>query len=281
MSKLLDYACIWRTDCKSALAGVLKLISILIYLSFYSCTQDNIVVLKKNDDVLYKYHCKEGKDTLNSTVYKYYFSKIYSKSQLVNGQLNGLAYDYHQNGAVRIITHFQKGDAHGLNKVFAKNGTLLRQSIYIHNKQVLFESFMIDTIDNFRRRKITSISGKKEAFGGELISDSNGKILQGVYARINIPDTLTLEKSYNLDIDFTVGSSVKECKIVIGEFDRTLNCIDTSLYVQLKNLDKKHVYKYRPLNKGYNFIIGYILIPGYSLRIFFYDDFYVVENRSK
>lgn len=250
----------------------------LLFLGFivYSCEDSNILRIKKSNEVEYVYYCQDGQDTLYSDVNVFYMSRLYSKYRLINGRINGVVYDYHKNGLINIKTHFIDGKAHGLNKVYNNKGTLLRKSVYIENKQVLFESFMIDTVFNLKRKLITSIVGEKYFFGGELITNSNDSIIRGVYASLIIPDTISLKDENIFNIKLNFPKVYENTAIVVGEFDKDLNCIDTVAYKQKNELKDEFNFKFTPDKKGYDFLIGYVEVPNRE-RIFFYNDFFVED----
>jgi hypothetical protein len=234
--------------------------------------------VQKNKDTLVIYDCIDGTDTLNSTVKVYYKSKLYSVYNLINGKIHGISHDYHENGKIHIQTHFKNGYAHGMNMVYNRNGILLRESLYIENKLVLFRSYMIDTVYNLHRERLTSFVGEEPFFAGEIIKNSEDSIITGVYSNLTIPDTLLLHVKEKLNVQLYLPkvNSNNIMEVLIGKFDSNLNCKDTIYYISEKKTQAELNFEFLPQKIGYDFLLGYVQIPNKE-KIYFFDDFYTTE----
>ncbi len=263
--------------------------SLIIILS--SCENRFDVKIKHSDGTICKFICKNDKDTLNSTRYCYYNSLLTSKTTFVNGKREGSVIDYYPNGNIHIITNYRNNRAQGVNKVFNEQGELIRRSFYINNKQVLFESIMVNTDDSIKRKKIVILRKNREAkWAGELYTNLDDEPVtvaslnigdyQGMYVDVIVDDTLQLGKEATVKLKITFPVTIPEPEILTGEFDRSLTCIDTLLYVKLDSLGRDYAFSYIPKRPGNNYILGELIVPDNLLKdkVYFFRGFYVKEN---
>lgn len=259
-----------------------------------SCGNDEFdVIVKQSNGIVYKYKCKNGKDTSNCVKYRYYKSLLVSKVTIVNSKKEGIAIDYYPNGAINIISSFRNNKAHGINKVFNDQGGLLRRSFYVNNKQVLFESIMENAKDSIVRKKIIRKSSDQGVWAGELYTDFSGNPLsvgeiienekvigdyQGMYVEINIDDTINLRKDTIIELKITYPGTILKPIILVGEFDRSLKCIDTIHYASLDSVKDTYYFMYTPHSVGDNYLIGKLSSPKNlaTVDLFFFKGFYTI-----
>ncbi len=76
--------------------------SILPAILQFSCNQNNYdVIVEQVDGTTNKFKCKNGKDTLNSTVYRFYDWILINKWNYVNGKKEGSMITYSKkNGKI-------------------------------------------------------------------------------------------------------------------------------------------------------------------------------------
>jgi len=126
---------------------------VLVIIGIISCDNNYDVVVRMENGVICKYKCKQDTDTTDCTKYCFYNNNLISQSTYVDGKLNGSAIDYYPDGLIYILMNYHNDKKHGIKKVFDEYGTLLRRSLYLQDKQVLFESTMINTKNEHLRRK--------------------------------------------------------------------------------------------------------------------------------
>ena len=265
--------------------SLFTIISLIALLS--SCQNNFDVKVTHSDGTVCKFKCKNGKDTATSIRYCYYKSFLLSKTTFINGKREGSVIDYYPNGRIRIITNYQNDKADGINKVFNEDGELIRRSLYIDDKQVLFESIMVNTEDPIKRRKLVTSINHQIKWAGELYTNLNDELIavaklnigeyQGMYVKVIIDDTLYLEKETIVKLEVTFPAIIPDSKITIGEFDKTLTCIDTLVCIEPDSLEKSYSFRYTPKKTGNDYIIGNLTVPHYILKdtIYFFKGFYV------
>ena len=263
--------------------------SLIVILS--SCENRFDVKSIHSDGTVCKFICENDKDTSNSVRYCYYKSLLISKTTFVDGKKEGSVIDYYPNGNIHIITNYRNNRAQGVNKVFNEQGELIRRSFYINDKQVLFESIMVNTDDPIKRKKIIILRDNRKAkWAGELYTNLDNEPVtvaglnigdyQGMYVEVKVDDTLKLGKEATVRLKITFPVTIPDPEILIGEFDRSLTCIDTSFYVKLDSLGKDYAFNYLPERPGNNYILGKLTVPDNLLKdpIYFFRGFYVKEN---
>lgn len=55
---------------------------------------------------------------------------------LTNGRLNGVVQEWWDNGARSVETHFESGKRHGSNRYWDRDGKLIKEQIYDHDKSI-------------------------------------------------------------------------------------------------------------------------------------------------
>ena len=270
--------------------------TITLFLLFESCNYQYDVVVEQTDGTTKKFKCKNGKDTLNSTVFRFYEWILVSKWNYVDGKKEGSIIDYYPDGTINIISNCVNDLAHGVNKVYDSTGTLIRRSFYIKNKQVLFEQFLMENVNfpGIYKSKLVHINKDDEQiWAGELYVDENNKPTivgyqfykgkpdsaeyKGMYVNIDVKDTLNINEEYTLKLDITLPKIVYHPEILIGEFDKELTCIDTNYYAKSYSVGDSFTFKFRPNKQGNNYLIGRLSnIDGLVKDdIYFFDGFYV------
>jgi len=270
-------------------------IVVILLLTLASCDYKYDVVIEQTDGTTKKFECKNDKDTLNSTVFRFYEWILVSKWNYVDGKKEGSLINYHPDGTIKIITNYINDTVHGVNKVFNDSGTLVRRSFYIKNNQVLFESEMIsEDFPGVYRKKIVHKNKNKELiWAGVLYLDQNNKPTnvgsvktktdsleyKGMYVDIAIEDTLNLLKEYSIGLNITLPATEYHSEILIGEFDINLKCVDTIYYAKPDSIVDKHTFRFQPVKSGNNYLIGRLNnLEIVKDDIYFYKDFYVKPN---
>jgi len=263
--------------------------SIIIFLLIFilaSCENNFDVIVEQSNGIVYKYKCKKNKDTLNSDKYSFYNSVLLSKSQLLNGELDGTVYDYYPDGKVKITSNFTKGIANGVNKVYNEDGVLLRRSLYIDNKQVLFEETKVNYEIGLRRKKLIKRPFNDGLWAGEIyerMSDtSKSLIYKGVYVDVLSEDTITFGQSITVKLRFTLPAVTKNPQILVGQFNKNLTCIDTIIYAIPDSAGKVFSFSYFPKKIGNNYLLGSFSAPEYlNTDIFFFKGIYIKKGNDK
>lgn len=266
---------------------------ITLSLIFESCNYQYDVVVEQIDGTTKKFKCKNGKDTLNSTVYRFYDWILVEKWNYVNGKKEGSLITYHPDGTIKIITNYISDTVHGVNKVYDSTGALIRRSFYIKNKQVLFEQLSMENEnfpDTYKRKLVHKNKDNELIWAGELFLDKSGNPTnvgyymsetdsveyKGMYANINVKDTLQLDLTYSLRLYVTIPKMVEYPEILIGEFDKNLNCLDTIYFAKPNYVISTYDFSYRPNKVGNNYILGRFSSPQLADQsMYFFDDFYV------
>lgn len=153
-----------------------NVILLLLLIVIISSCSDFDVIVRLSDDMVYKYKCQKGNDTANSIRYLYYKSLLLSKAPLVDGKLEGSVINYFTNGQIRIITNYKNNQANGVNIVYNEDGKVIRRSLYIDDKQVIYESIMRSEDKPIGRKKVYASIDNEVIPAGELyynLSDSN------------------------------------------------------------------------------------------------------------
>ncbi len=272
------------------------LIVIILILGLTSCDNKYDVAIEQTDGTTKKFKCKNGKDTLNSTVFRFYEWILVSEWNYVDGKKEGSLIDYHPDGTIKVITNYFNDTVHGINKVYNDSGTLVRRSFYIKNKQVLFETGMIsEDFPGIFRKKITYENKSNELiWAGELYLDQNneptsvGFIMtstdssdyKGMYVNILIDDTINLVNNCTVELDITLPEIVYHPEILIGEFDKELTCIDTTYYAKPDSVGNSFAFKFRANKQGNNYLIGRLSNIDELVKddIYFFKGFYVKLN---
>jgi hypothetical protein len=254
-----------------------------------SCQYSSEVKTENSDGSVCIFKCKEGKDTLNSTRYCYYKSLLISETTFVNGKKEGAVIDYYPNGNIHIITCYRNGKANGVNKVFNEEGMMLRRSLYIDDIQVLFEGIMTNTEYPIERRQVFASINNHKIWAGELYTNldgtpvSVGKLnigeFQGMYVNVIVKDTLSFNKKSLVKLEIILPKAINEREILVGNFDKSLKCIDTIFYKRSDSIDKHISFMYLPDRIGVNYIVGRLSDPSNTIKndIYFFKDFYVKE----
>ena len=252
-----------------------------LIISMTSCNSSFDVIVHKSNDVVFKYKCESGKDTLNSVRYVYYKSLLRIKVPLKDGKIDGTVINYYPDGGIDLITNYRNGIAQGINKKFSENGTLMRKSMYINNRQVLFENRMINSERTINRRKLYYRINNKQTWGGELysyINDSLGKgKYKGMYIDMFIDETIAYATPTPVELKFTLPETSYDPKILIGDFDENLNCIDTIYFANPDSVYDQIFFDYQPDKTGNNYLIGKMVFPEF-LDIYFFEGFYVKKE---
>jgi len=269
---------------------------ITLSLIFESCNYQYDVVVEQTDGTTKKFKCKNGKDTLNSTVFRFYEWILVSKWNYVDGKKEGSLIYYHPDGTIKTITNFINDTVHGINKVYSDSGTLVRRSFYIKNKQTLFETGMVNKNfpGIFRKKIIYKNKNNEFIWAGELYLDQNneptsvGFIMtktdsldnKGMYVIIIINDTINLDNDCTVELDITLPKIVYNPEILIGEFDKELTCIDTTYYTKPDSIGDRFTFKFRPKKQGNNYLIGRLSNIDELVKddIYFFKGFYVKPN---
>lgn len=182
------------------------LVIIIVGVSIVSCRENYDLVIKKESGIIDKYICESGKDTLNCLRFRFKESKLFSKTKYNNGNIDGSVIHYFPNGKIRNITNYSNGIVQGVNIVYNESGRLIRKSFYVKNKQVLFESIMINEEETIIRNRILNLSGNAERFAGELYTNINefnelSKYnYRGVYVVIDINDTISINENQKVQL---------------------------------------------------------------------------------
>jgi len=273
-----------------------QLVFIILFISLLSCDNKYDVESKQADGTIHKFKCKDGKDTSNSTCYRYYDWVLVSKKDYVNGKVEGSVIDYFPDGTIKIITNYINDTVHGINKVYSDSGTLLRRSFYIKNKQVLFETGIVNgDFPGIFRKKITYKNINNELiWAGELYLDQNNEpksvgfimtkpdslVYKGMYVNILIDDTINLDNNCTVGLDITLPKIVYQPELLFGEFDKELKCIDTIYYAKPDSVEDSFTFKFRPNKQGNNYLIGRLSNIDKLIKddIYFFKGFYVKPN---
>ncbi len=259
---------------------------VIVFISFLSCNNDYDIIVQKDNGVIYKYRCLHGKDTANSTRYRFYNTYLVSQSTFISGKLDGSVIDYYPDGLINIVTNYRNGKAHGVNKVFNEYGTLIRRSLYIQNKQVLFESTMENSQhESLRRKKLIAFVYNQTKWAGEKYTVLNDSSLsmgsyQGMYVEVMVDDTIPSKTIIEIDLDITFPTLIYNPEILIGEFDKTLACTDTVFYIKLDSVYDFFSFNYESLKTGNDYLTGRLSVPDSIMKedIYFFKGFYVEEE---
>jgi hypothetical protein len=261
----------------------MKTLFLFIIIIISSCN-NNEVIFKKTEDLVIKYKCVDKNDTLNSIKYVYYKTTLTSQTILINGKKNGPVIDYYMNGEIKIITNYLNNKAYGLNKVYNERGQLIRRSVYIDDKQVLFEKREGNEEKPMFRIKRIAIINDKNNWAGELLlrkanTNSNEIEKDGLFVSMNIEDTIIKLRETPVSLEFTFPTNQLKSKILIGKFDKSLNCTDTIYYSYQDTINDYLSFNYIPEYTGYNFLVGRMSITDQlNEDIYFFTDFFVLNN---
>ena len=268
--------------------------TVIMLLMLESCDNTYDLIIKQSDGTTKKFICRNDADTLNSTVYRFYDWLLISKWTYVNGKIEGSMFNYHADGTINIITNFINDTVHGINKVYNDSGNLIRRSFYIKNKQVLFESIMInEDFPNVIRKKIQHKNkSNKVIWAGDIFLDKNNlptnigiitdkmdSIIadyKGMYVDIIIDDTIAINNDYNVILDITLPNIYYSPEIIIGEFDVNMLCYDTIFYTKSDSIGGNVNFKFHPSVLGNNYLIGRLnSFDSQNDDIYFFKGFYV------
>lgn len=249
-----------------------------------SCNDFDVIV-RQSDDLVYKYRCQKGNDTANSIRYAYYKSLLFSKTTFVDGKREGALFDYFPNGKIRIITIYKDGKANGVNKVFNEDDTLVRRSLYINDRRVLFESTQFNAAKTVGRKNIYMNFNNQGVWAGELyynISDTSflGDY-RGMFVNIVIDDTVTLFNETLARLYITLPMGIYDPEILVGNFDENLICNDTLYYAKLDSVSNFLYFSFIPKRLYNNFLVGRLSLPDKYTEedIYFFQGFFVSNPR--
>lgn len=278
------------------------IVSIFFVLLHISCSHNDYdVILNQSDGTTKKFKCKNGKDTLNSHVYRYYDWVLVGEWSYKDGKKEGSVIDYHPNGNINLVTNYINDTAHGLNMVYNDSGNLIRRSFYLKNKQFLFESEMVNELmpDITRKTIVYKDENGKVNWAGELFINkddeptsvghfhhiSNTDTIpideyKGMYVNIEINDTLEVQPEYLVSLNITLPKTVYYPEILIGEFDKQLNCIDTICYSKPDSIVDNFTFKFQHQKSGNNYLIGRLNNTDIvKSDIYFFKGFYINPER--
>ena len=103
-------------------------------------------------------------------------------------------------------------------------------------------------------------------------------IKKGMWVDLVIDDTITLNNEALVKLNITFPTIIHNPNILIGEFDKTLSCIDTIFYARPDSVGRYFAFKYLPTRLGNNDIIGRLSIPDLYDDIYFFEDYYVIGD---
>ena len=256
---------------------------VLLLVGISSCNNYDFV-LRQTDDIVIKYKCKHGKDTLNSKKYRFFKDVLISEATIVNGKVQGSVIDYFPNGKIRTLSYTWNSLPHGINKVYSNQGTLLRRSLYIEGKQVLFESRMVNSDKTVNRRKLVARINNDVIWAGEFYSNIDDTVIitnyKGMYVDLLIDDTISIEKEYKVELKVYLPIVMSSPEFIIGDFDKNLICIDTIEHIKQNNTKEAFFFNYKPPKTGNLFLVGKLVLPDNYIKedIYFFKGFYVKED---
>lgn len=71
-----------------------------------------------------------------------------TKSQLVNGLIEGIQYDYHKTGEIEAITHYKKNRVNGYQRFYNADGALRTEFYKFENKLIYEKRILLDTVNS-------------------------------------------------------------------------------------------------------------------------------------
>ena len=104
---------------------------LILALVFQSCDSRYDVITEQSDGTLHKFICKDGTDTLNSIVHRFYGWNLISQWKYSEGKKEGLGIDYFQDGTISAMTNYRNDKPHGLSKSYNEDGILISKYSYI------------------------------------------------------------------------------------------------------------------------------------------------------
>ena len=260
---------------------------IVISLCLFSCKKSTKVEVELYKDGKVKYEKKflYPNDTLNYTYTEYYNNGIIKDNyKVVNGNIHGRAIAYYQSGNIENISDYVCGKLHGLNLVYNDNKELVRESLYLNNRQKIYLAYQKKK--NYIKKLAYIVNNGKAKGVGQMVIKETGNIdydLTYYYQIFIEEDTVKLGEIIKSSIVPVIGNCNEECYIEIemGEFDDTFTMINKSEVeeFELNNLDTL-LYDHKADKVGINLIMGRMSvrsrIDGSLLgELYIYRDYYV------
>jgi hypothetical protein len=254
----------------------------------FSCTNyDYDVIIKKPNGIVTKFKCKNGKDTLNSTRYDFYNSTLLAQIPYVNGDMEGTVINYYTNGNVNSIISYKNNKANGVTKKFTKNGNFLGKVLYIDDEHILFEKVETNAeLPVDRKRMLNLLLTKGNQWAGEkyIVTDEEELSMgeyTGIYADIIINDTVSLFNETEVIVKFTFPKRADSSTVLIGDFDKSLNCNDTVYYNTAFTLPDSISFTITHEKLGNQYMVGYFKAPALAPEtIYFFKGFYVKKENE-
>jgi hypothetical protein len=262
---------------------------LLFIATLSSCTSSNYdVTLNRPNGITSKFKCRIGKDTLNSTRYDFYNSVLLAEVPYINGNIEGTATDYYYtNGNVNSIMSYKNNKANGIAKKFAENGNPLGRNLFINGKQVLFEKIQTNVelpVDRKTMLNLLLTNGNQWAGEKYIVTDEEELRMgeyTGIYADIIINDTVSLFNETEVIVKFTFPKRADSSTVLIGDFDKSLNCNDTVYYNTAFTLPDSISFTITHEKPGNQYMVGSFKAPALAPEtIYFFKGYYVKKENE-
>lgn len=273
----------------------MKLFSKYLILSVFIINSCNVnkgyekITLDVDGKILEKRIYPNSNDTLDFVSYSYNeYGNIKSIRPYRNNLLDGNVLDYYKNGQLNIITPYVADTLFGVNKVFAEDGELVRKSLYIDGKQVLFEQLFINRDLGMKKNEIYEVDNGKGDKVGQIVYE-NGKIKKdwSLYCFMQLDDTVSSKREYFVEIEAITEWEDGYLEADIYQLNRNAKELDNSKIINIRSKTLKSGFTIKPCNLGINILLGraYIkkdtIINGEAntlkLIVPFYKEFYVTD----